>query len=131
MEPDGGIPLSLVLADVARPCSSEGYRRLAYMMLDGDVVAVSPSSVYRVVKSAGKLAVRWGKPSKKGSVRLARQKYQETQRQAKAWQDRTSNSLRMNRHLAGWHRRSLPAAASGVGDRSAQKSPGAYTGPAT
>ncbi|WP_063633241.1 transposase [Singulisphaera acidiphila] len=26
----------------------EGYRRLAYMMLDADVVAVSPSSVYRV-----------------------------------------------------------------------------------
>ena len=26
----------------------EGYRRLTYMMLDADVVAVSPSSVYRV-----------------------------------------------------------------------------------
>jgi len=26
----------------------EGYRRLTYMMLDEDVVAVSPSSVYRV-----------------------------------------------------------------------------------
>jgi hypothetical protein len=41
----------------------EGYRRLAYMMLDADVVAVSPSSVYRVLKAAGKLAPRGGKPS--------------------------------------------------------------------
>jgi transposase InsO family protein len=45
----------------------EGYRRLAYMMLDADVVAVSPSSVYRVLKAAGKLAPRRGNPSKKGS----------------------------------------------------------------
>jgi len=44
----------------------EGYRRLAYMMLDADIVAVSPSSVYRVLKAAGKLAPRGGKPSKKG-----------------------------------------------------------------
>ena len=44
----------------------EGYRRLAYMMLDADIVAVSPSSVYRVLKAAGKLAPRAGKPSKKG-----------------------------------------------------------------
>jgi putative transposase len=33
----------------------EGYRRLSYMMLDADVVAVSPSSVYRVLKEAGLL----------------------------------------------------------------------------
>ena len=45
----------------------EGYRRLTYMMMDADVVAVSPSSVYRVLKAAGLLA-RWnGKPSKKGT----------------------------------------------------------------
>jgi putative transposase len=44
----------------------EGYRRLTYMMLDANVVAVSPS-VYRVLKAAGKLARRWGKPSKKGT----------------------------------------------------------------
>ena len=31
---------------------SEGYRRLTYMMLDADVVAVSASSVYRVLKAA-------------------------------------------------------------------------------
>ena len=44
----------------------EGYRRLAYMMLDADVVAVSPSSVYRVLQAAGKLAPRGGTPSRKG-----------------------------------------------------------------
>ena len=44
----------------------EGYRRLAYMMLDADIVAVSPSSVYRVLKAAGKLADRSVKPSRKG-----------------------------------------------------------------
>ena len=35
-----------------------GYRRLAYMMLDEGVVAVTPSSVYRVLKEAG-LASKW------------------------------------------------------------------------
>jgi putative transposase len=45
----------------------EGYRRLAYMMLDADIVAVSPSTVYRVLKAAGKLAPRGGAPSRKGT----------------------------------------------------------------
>lgn len=31
----------------------EGYRRLTFMMLDRDIVAVSPSSVYRVLRRAG------------------------------------------------------------------------------
>lgn len=44
----------------------EGYRRLAYMMLDADVVAVSPSSVYRVLKEAGRLGKGTGCPSWKG-----------------------------------------------------------------
>jgi transposase InsO family protein len=44
----------------------EGYRPLAYMMLDRDVAAVSPSSVYRVLKEAGLLG-RAGRPSKKGT----------------------------------------------------------------
>ena len=44
----------------------EGYRRLTYMMLDQDVVAVSPSSVYRVLKCAGLLASTSKKSSKKG-----------------------------------------------------------------
>lgn len=44
----------------------EGYRRLCFMMLDADVVAVSPSSVYRVLREAGRLD-RWNpKASKKG-----------------------------------------------------------------
>jgi putative transposase len=44
-----------------------GYRPLAFMMLDRDIVAVSPSSVYRVLREAGLLR-RWnGKPSKKGT----------------------------------------------------------------
>jgi transposase InsO family protein len=33
--------------------SDEGYRRLTYMMLDADVLAVSPATVYRVLKEAG------------------------------------------------------------------------------
>jgi transposase InsO family protein len=45
----------------------DGYRRLTYTMMDRDVVAVSPSSVYRVLRKAGVLD-RWnGKPSKKGT----------------------------------------------------------------
>jgi len=44
----------------------EGYRCLTFMMLDADVVAVSPSSVYRVLRQAGRLD-RWNrKPSSKG-----------------------------------------------------------------
>ena len=45
----------------------EGYRRLAYMMLDEDVVAVSPSSVYRVLKEADRLNKWARKPSSKGT----------------------------------------------------------------
>jgi transposase InsO family protein len=45
----------------------EGYRRLTFMMLDRDVVAVSPSSTYRVLKAAGLIDTWNTKPSKKGS----------------------------------------------------------------
>jgi transposase InsO family protein len=45
----------------------EGYRRLTFMMLDADVVAASPSSVYRVLKAAGVLERHNVKPSKKGT----------------------------------------------------------------
>lgn len=45
----------------------EGYRRLTFMMLDADVVAVSPSSVYRVLKQAGRLAGWNRRPSRKGT----------------------------------------------------------------
>ena len=45
----------------------EGYRRLTFMMLDEDVVAVSPSTSYRVLSRAGRLD-RWNRtPSKKGT----------------------------------------------------------------
>ena len=54
------------IIDYHRRFPLEGYRRLAYMMLDQDVVAVSPTSVYRVLKAAGLLdRNRWA-PSKKG-----------------------------------------------------------------
>jgi len=44
----------------------EGYRALTYLMLDADVVAVSPSSTYRVLKAAGVMD-RWNRqPSSKG-----------------------------------------------------------------
>jgi putative transposase len=45
----------------------EGYRRLAFRMLDDDVVAVSPSTVYRTLKAAGRLDHRQFSPSKKGT----------------------------------------------------------------
>ena len=38
----------------------EGYRRLTYMMMDADIVAVSPSSVYRVLSQADLLR-RWNR----------------------------------------------------------------------
>jgi transposase InsO family protein len=44
----------------------DGYRRLTYMMMDADVVAVSPSTVHRVLKAENRLD-RWNRtPSKKG-----------------------------------------------------------------
>lgn len=47
--------------------TDEGYRRLTYQMLDKNIVAVSPSTVYRVLKAAG-LLKRWStKKSKKGN----------------------------------------------------------------
>ena len=44
----------------------EGYRRLAFMMLDRNLVAVSPSTLYRVLKAAGLLQDRFSRPSRKG-----------------------------------------------------------------
>ena len=45
----------------------EGYRRLTFMMLDKDIVAVSPSSTYRVLSDAG-LLKRWNnKATRKGT----------------------------------------------------------------
>jgi transposase InsO family protein len=45
----------------------DGYRRLTYMMLDADIVAVSPATVYRVLSQAGGLGRHWAMPSKKGT----------------------------------------------------------------
>jgi len=45
----------------------EGYRRLTFMMLDQDIVAASPTSVWRVLHRAGLLAKVNGTPSKKGA----------------------------------------------------------------
>ena len=45
----------------------EGYRRLTFMMLDDDIVAVSPATVYRVLRTAGRLDRNRPKPTKKGT----------------------------------------------------------------
>ena len=45
----------------------EGYRRLAYMLIDRDLVAASPTSVYRVLRDAGVLKRTTNSPSKKGT----------------------------------------------------------------
>lgn len=54
------------IVDFALAHPGEGYRRLAWMMVDADVVAASPTSVWRVLKGAGLLAPA-GLPSKKGT----------------------------------------------------------------
>ena len=45
----------------------DGYRQQTFMMLDADVVAASPTSVWRVLHKAGLLARVNGKPSRKGT----------------------------------------------------------------
>ncbi|MGH9698014.1 MAG: hypothetical protein ACRD5R_05565 [Candidatus Acidiferrales bacterium] len=45
----------------------EGYRRLTFMMLDANIVAVTSASVWRVLSRAGLLRKWNGKPSKKGT----------------------------------------------------------------
>lgn len=73
--PNGPIPRDHWLVPAERDAilayhaahAPEGYRRLAFMMLDADVAAVSPATVYRVLKAEGRLD-RWnGKPSRKGT----------------------------------------------------------------
>lgn len=46
------------IIDYARTHTLEGYRRLTYMMMDEDIVAASPASVYRIMKAEGLLG-RW------------------------------------------------------------------------
>ena len=45
----------------------EGYRRLTFMMLDADVVAVAPTTVHRVLRQNGRMKRRHWSPSKKGT----------------------------------------------------------------
>lgn len=53
--------------EYAKRHPDEGYRRLTFMMLDADVVAASPSSVYRVLKKANLLSPKEGQTSQKGT----------------------------------------------------------------
>jgi len=46
----------------------EGYRRLTYMMMDEDVVAASPTAVYRVLKQNG-LLNKWNRTKKSSKGR--------------------------------------------------------------
>jgi len=68
----GGLCLSAVLPDekeavityaLAHP--KEGYRRLAWMMVDADVAYLSPSSVYRILTDAD-LLYRWKRSYRSG-----------------------------------------------------------------
>ena len=54
------------LLDFYRKHPLEGYRRLTFMMLDADIVAVCPSSVWRVLSRAGLLRKWNGETSLKG-----------------------------------------------------------------
>jgi putative transposase len=54
------------ILDFERDHPTDGYRRLTFMMLDEDVAAAAPSTVYRVLQGAGRLD-RWApKGTKKG-----------------------------------------------------------------
>ena len=74
-EHNGWVPRDFWLAewerqailDFYRQHPGEGYRRLTYMMLDAGLVAVSPSSVWRVLSRAGLLRKWNGKKSLKGT----------------------------------------------------------------
>ncbi len=56
-----------VIVEFSRQYPLEGYRRLTFMMLDRDRVAVSPSSTYRVLLEAGLIGRCPPKPSPHGS----------------------------------------------------------------
>ncbi len=56
-----------IILDYHAQHAPEGYRRLTFRMLDANVVAVSPATVYRVLHTAGVLD-RWNRtPSRKGT----------------------------------------------------------------
>jgi putative transposase len=60
-------PENEAICGFARQHPLEGYRRQTFMMLDADVAACSPASVYRVLKAAGLLAGQTPKTTKKGT----------------------------------------------------------------
>ena len=62
----------LSITGLAKKYPLKGYRRLAFMMLDADMVAVSPSSVYRVLKEAGLLQSPWQNPVAKAPASCSR-----------------------------------------------------------
>jgi transposase InsO family protein len=72
---NGKIPKSFWLDDIERDAvlrfhllhPLEGYRRLAYMMLDANVAAVSPTTVYRILSQAGVLSRNSSVRSLKGT----------------------------------------------------------------
>lgn len=55
------------IVNFAQEYPLEGYRRLTYMLIDLDRVAVSPSSVYRVLREAGLVGRRFLAPNRKGT----------------------------------------------------------------
>lgn len=55
------------IIDFHREHPTEGYRRLTFMMLDLNIVAVSPTSTWRVLSRAGLLRRFAAGPSKKGT----------------------------------------------------------------
>lgn len=59
-------PEKAAIIDYHQQHRQTGYRRLAYMMLDENVVAASPSSIYRVLVTAGLLKGKAQEPSGKG-----------------------------------------------------------------
>lgn len=56
------------IEEFARERPFEGYRRIRYVLMDADVVAASPSFVYRVMGWARLLGRWYAKPSSKGTA---------------------------------------------------------------
>ncbi|MCY0989812.1 hypothetical protein OV203_21925 [Nannocystis sp. ILAH1] len=73
----------------------EGYRRLTFMMLDDDVVAVSPATAYRVLRAAGRLDRHRPKPSKKGTgVARVGRRGSARRRRSRRWRRRSARGRR-------------------------------------
>ena len=49
------------IVEYARAHADEHYRSLTYRMLDADIVAASPATVYRVLSAAGLMPSRWNR----------------------------------------------------------------------